>query len=85
MGWWAGPQRKARARPYISFSPSVLQLLLEHQDWIAPDHRDPLHELLEDLGELPTVRDLIGACHPSQLGLWGEPAGRDRQAGEQGM
>ncbi|XP_006775791.1 PREDICTED: ras GTPase-activating-like protein IQGAP3 [Myotis davidii] len=36
------------------------RLLLEHQDWIAPDHRDPLHELLEDLGELPTVPDLIG-------------------------
>ncbi|XP_045439224.1 ras GTPase-activating-like protein IQGAP3 isoform X2 [Pipistrellus kuhlii] len=36
------------------------RLLLEHQDWIAPDHRDPLHELLEDLGELPTVPDLVG-------------------------
>ncbi|XP_006895969.1 PREDICTED: ras GTPase-activating-like protein IQGAP3 [Elephantulus edwardii] len=36
------------------------RLLLEHQDWIAPDHHDPLHELLEDLGELPTVPDLIG-------------------------
>lgn len=45
----------------------MLQLLLEHQDWIAPDHRDPLHELLEDLGELPTVPDLIGACG-GQLG-----------------
>ncbi|XP_045673127.1 ras GTPase-activating-like protein IQGAP3 isoform X3 [Phyllostomus hastatus] len=37
------------------------KLLLEHQDWIAPGHQDPLHELLEDLGELPTVPDLIGA------------------------
>ncbi|KAF6074743.1 IQ motif containing GTPase activating protein 3 [Phyllostomus discolor] len=36
------------------------KLLLEHQDWIAPGHQDPLHELLEDLGELPTVPDLIG-------------------------
>ncbi|XP_075186392.1 ras GTPase-activating-like protein IQGAP3 [Anomaloglossus baeobatrachus] len=36
------------------------QLLLEHQDAIAPDHRDPIHELLEDLGELPTVQSLIG-------------------------
>ncbi|XP_077012591.1 ras GTPase-activating-like protein IQGAP3 [Tamandua tetradactyla] len=36
------------------------RLLLEHQDWIAPDHTDPLHELLEDLGELPTVPDLVG-------------------------
>ncbi|XP_027946103.1 ras GTPase-activating-like protein IQGAP3 isoform X1 [Eumetopias jubatus] len=36
------------------------RLLLAYQDWVAPDHRDPLHELLEDLGELPTVTDLIG-------------------------
>ncbi|XP_069583941.1 ras GTPase-activating-like protein IQGAP3 isoform X2 [Ranitomeya imitator] len=36
------------------------QLLLEHQDAIAPDHKDPIHELLEDLGELPTVQSLIG-------------------------
>ncbi|XP_019663242.1 ras GTPase-activating-like protein IQGAP3 isoform X2 [Ailuropoda melanoleuca] len=36
------------------------RLLLEHQDWVAPDHGDPLHELLEDLGELPTIPDLIG-------------------------
>ncbi|XP_069806956.1 ras GTPase-activating-like protein IQGAP3 [Dendropsophus ebraccatus] len=36
------------------------KLLLEHQDAIAPDHKDPIHELLEDLGELPTVQTLIG-------------------------
>ncbi|XP_053460502.1 ras GTPase-activating-like protein IQGAP3 isoform X2 [Nycticebus coucang] len=36
------------------------RLLLEHQDHIAPSHHDPLHELLEDLGELPTIPDLIG-------------------------
>uniref|UniRef100_A0A8C8SLD9 IQ motif containing GTPase activating protein 3 n=1 Tax=Pelusios castaneus TaxID=367368 RepID=A0A8C8SLD9_9SAUR len=36
------------------------KLLLEHQDSIAPDHRDPLHELLEDLDELPTAQSLIG-------------------------
>ena len=38
----------------------LLQLLLEHQDAIAPDHNDPLHELLEDLGEAPSVEALIG-------------------------
>ena len=38
----------------------MLQLLLEHQDAIAPDHNDPLHELLEDLGEAPSVEALIG-------------------------
>ncbi|XP_068109676.1 LOW QUALITY PROTEIN: ras GTPase-activating-like protein IQGAP3 [Hyperolius riggenbachi] len=36
------------------------KLLLEHQDVIAPDHKDPIHELLGDLGELPTVQSLIG-------------------------
>uniref|UniRef100_A0A8C4MU63 IQ motif containing GTPase activating protein 3 n=1 Tax=Equus asinus asinus TaxID=83772 RepID=A0A8C4MU63_EQUAS len=67
----------AVAKPMVYITVGELinthRLLLEHQDWIAPDHRDPLHELLEDLGELPTVPDLIGACHPSQLGLWGDP------------
>lgn len=61
--------------PRSSFPSSTPQLLLEHQDWIAPDHRDPLHQLLEDLGELPTIPDLIGACLPWQLG----PAKRERQ------
>lgn len=37
-----------------------LQLLLDHQDAIAPEHNDPIHELLEDLGEVPTVESLIG-------------------------
>ncbi|XP_015275760.1 PREDICTED: ras GTPase-activating-like protein IQGAP3 [Gekko japonicus] len=36
------------------------KLLLEHQQFVAPDPRDPLHELLEDLGELPTIQSLIG-------------------------
>uniref|UniRef100_A0A8C6TXF8 IQ motif containing GTPase activating protein 1 n=1 Tax=Neogobius melanostomus TaxID=47308 RepID=A0A8C6TXF8_9GOBI len=35
-------------------------LLLDHADAIAPDHNDPLHELLENLGEVPTVEALIG-------------------------
>uniref|UniRef100_A0A8C9SQM9 IQ motif containing GTPase activating protein 1 n=1 Tax=Scleropages formosus TaxID=113540 RepID=A0A8C9SQM9_SCLFO len=35
-------------------------LLLDHQDAIAPDHNDPIHELLEDLGEVPTIESLIG-------------------------
>uniref|UniRef100_A0A3Q1EH37 IQ motif containing GTPase activating protein 1 n=1 Tax=Acanthochromis polyacanthus TaxID=80966 RepID=A0A3Q1EH37_9TELE len=30
-------------------------LLLDHQDAIAPEHNDPIHELLEDLGEVPTA------------------------------
>ncbi len=42
-------------------------MLLEHQDAIAPDHNDPLHELLEDLGEAPTVETLLGKLAFRQL------------------
>ncbi|KAA0723626.1 Ras GTPase-activating-like protein IQGAP1 p195 [Triplophysa tibetana] len=35
-------------------------LLLDHQDAIAPDHNDPIHELLDDLGEVPSIESLIG-------------------------
>uniref|UniRef100_G3WR35 IQ motif containing GTPase activating protein 3 n=1 Tax=Sarcophilus harrisii TaxID=9305 RepID=G3WR35_SARHA len=54
----------AVAKPMVYITVGELinthRLLLEHQDSIAPDHRDPLHELLEDLGELPTIPALIG-------------------------
>ncbi|XP_021105110.1 ras GTPase-activating-like protein IQGAP3 isoform X2 [Heterocephalus glaber] len=54
----------AVAKPMVYITVGELinthRLLLEHQDWIAPYHQDPLHQLLEDLGELPTVSDLIG-------------------------
>uniref|UniRef100_A0A8C3DBH2 IQ motif containing GTPase activating protein 1 n=1 Tax=Corvus moneduloides TaxID=1196302 RepID=A0A8C3DBH2_CORMO len=36
-------------------------LLLDHQDAIAPEHNDPIHELLDDLGEVPTIESLIGS------------------------
>eukprot|EP00079_Xenopus_tropicalis_P008851 XP_002932312.2 PREDICTED: ras GTPase-activating-like protein IQGAP1 [Xenopus tropicalis] len=35
-------------------------LLLDHQDAVAPEHNDPIHELLDDLGEVPTIESLIG-------------------------
>ncbi|KAG9489242.1 hypothetical protein GDO78_005307 [Eleutherodactylus coqui] len=35
-------------------------LLLDHQDAIAPEHNDPIHELLDDLGEVPTLESLLG-------------------------
>ncbi|XP_025077670.1 ras GTPase-activating-like protein IQGAP1 isoform X2 [Pomacea canaliculata] len=35
-------------------------LLLQHQERIASDHDDPLHELLEDLGDVPTIDELLG-------------------------
>ncbi|NXE94639.1 IQGA3 protein, partial [Menura novaehollandiae] len=55
----------AVAKPVIYITVGELinthKLLLEHQDSIAPHHRDPLHELLEDLDELPTVQSLVGS------------------------
>lgn len=41
-------------------TPRSLQLLLDHQDAVAPEHNDPIHELLDDLGEVPTIESLIG-------------------------
>uniref|UniRef100_A0A8C3UAF5 IQ motif containing GTPase activating protein 3 n=1 Tax=Catharus ustulatus TaxID=91951 RepID=A0A8C3UAF5_CATUS len=55
----------AVAKPVIYITVGELinthKLLLEHQDSIAPQHSDPLHELLEDLDELPTVQSLVGS------------------------
>ena len=35
-------------------------LLLDHREEIAPDTNDPLHELLDDLGDAPSVEALLG-------------------------
>ncbi|XP_034357386.1 ras GTPase-activating-like protein IQGAP3 [Arvicanthis niloticus] len=54
----------AVAKPMVYITVGELinthRLLLEHQDQLAPGHQDPLHQLLEDLGEPPTIADLIG-------------------------
>ena len=39
---------------------------MDHQDRVAPDPNDPLHELLEDLGDSPDVDMLIGKSECSQ-------------------
>ncbi|XP_010562410.1 PREDICTED: ras GTPase-activating-like protein IQGAP3 [Haliaeetus leucocephalus] len=61
----------AVAKPVIYITVGELinthKLLLEHQDTIAPHHGDPLHELLEDLDELPTVQSLVGESVPSPV------------------
>ncbi|XP_067878649.1 ras GTPase-activating-like protein IQGAP1 isoform X2 [Heterodontus francisci] len=36
------------------------RLLLQHQDSLSPEHSDLLHELLKDLGDVPTVESLLG-------------------------
>ncbi|XP_036382169.1 ras GTPase-activating-like protein IQGAP2 [Megalops cyprinoides] len=35
-------------------------LVLEHKDAVSPDKNDLLHELLEDLGDVPDVESLLG-------------------------
>ncbi|XP_039558072.1 ras GTPase-activating-like protein IQGAP3 [Passer montanus] len=54
----------AVAKPVIYITVGELinthKLLLEHRDSITAHHSDPLHELLEDLDELPTVQSLVG-------------------------
>uniref|UniRef100_A0A452SCG7 Ras GTPase-activating-like protein IQGAP1 n=1 Tax=Ursus americanus TaxID=9643 RepID=A0A452SCG7_URSAM len=47
-------------------------LLLDHQDAIAPEHNDPIHELLDDLGEVPTIESLIGKLHSGEGGAPGD-------------
>nr|XP_042699174.1 ras GTPase-activating-like protein IQGAP3 [Chrysemys picta bellii] len=59
----------AVAKPVVYITAAEIinthKLLLEHQDSISPDHKDPLHELLEDLDGLPTVQSLIGESAPN--------------------
>ena len=42
-------------------------LLLDHRNIIAPDNNDPLQELLDDVGDEPDVKELIGKCFPMRL------------------
>ncbi|XP_060062495.1 ras GTPase-activating-like protein IQGAP1 [Ylistrum balloti] len=57
-------------KPVIYISVSEIcdthQMLVMHQDEIAPDSNDSLHELLEDLGEVPTVAELLGVDLPEE-------------------
>ena len=52
------------AKPIIYISLQELYdthvLLLEHLDSIAPNRKDPLRELLEDLGDSPSICSLLG-------------------------
>jgi hypothetical protein len=43
------------------------ELLVKYEDLIAPDPSDPLHELLEDLGPVPSVAALLGSMCLSEL------------------
>ena len=47
---------------YISVAEvcSTHQLLLEHRDAIAPDPSDPLHDVLNQLGNTPTIEEFLG-------------------------
>ncbi|XP_051999765.1 ras GTPase-activating-like protein IQGAP3 [Xyrauchen texanus] len=54
-------------RPIIYISISELinthRLLLEHQDSLCPDPSDPLQQLLQDLGSVSSVQDIVGEGH----------------------
>lgn len=41
----------------------VQQIVLEHKEAIAPEPSDLLHELLDDLGDVPDMESLIGKIH----------------------
>lgn len=47
------------------------QLLLDHEEILAPDSNDPLHVLLSDLGERPSVHALVGEALESCSGTVG--------------
>lgn len=44
-----------------------VQLLLEHLEAISPDHNDLLHELLQDLGDVPDVETFLGSVSNNLL------------------
>lgn len=50
--------------PTVTLTAAELQdthkLLLEFREEIAPDPKDPLHVLLQDLGPAPTLQELLG-------------------------
>ena len=54
------------AKPIIYISLQELYdthvLLLQHLDTIAPTKKDPLRQLLEDLGDSPSICSLLGAA-----------------------
>jgi hypothetical protein len=43
------------------------ELLVKYEDLVAPDASDPLHELLEDLGPVPSVATLLGSMYLAVL------------------
>uniref|UniRef100_H2Z716 Ras GTPase-activating-like protein IQGAP1 n=1 Tax=Ciona savignyi TaxID=51511 RepID=H2Z716_CIOSA len=43
------------------------KLLLEHEDEVASDASDPIHEMLEELGEVPDIASLIGETGGTEL------------------
>uniref|UniRef100_A0A6I8PQS7 IQ motif containing GTPase activating protein 3 n=1 Tax=Ornithorhynchus anatinus TaxID=9258 RepID=A0A6I8PQS7_ORNAN len=72
------------ARPVVYLTAGELvnthKLLLAHQDSIAPDPGDPLHGILEDLGEVPPIKALLGTG--PQRG-WGTGLAREGARGEE--
>ena len=58
----------------------LFQLLIDHEEAVAPDPNDPLHEILKELGPSPTVESLLGECG-RQSHLKSEEKGREGGGG----
>ena len=39
---------------------NLFQLLIDHEEAVAPDPSDPMHEILKELGPSPSVESLLG-------------------------
>ncbi|XP_064390864.1 ras GTPase-activating-like protein IQGAP1 isoform X3 [Halichondria panicea] len=47
---------------------STHSLLIDHEESIAPDSKDPIHEILKDLGPSPSVEALVGGVRETAPG-----------------
>ena len=46
----------------------IFQLLIDHEEAVAPDPNDPLHEILKELGPSPSVESLLGGIREAGPG-----------------
>ena len=45
---------------HVSIFLYIIQLLVEHEEALAPEPSDPLRDILKDLGAIPSVEALLG-------------------------
>ena len=54
----------------IPIPPTHTQLLIDHEDAVAPEPNDPLHIILKELGPSPSVESLLGKAMVMGLYVW---------------